>query len=235
MNPIVFSHKGKRENNQDFVLKERINSEFDLFLIADGMGGYQNGEIAARIVAESILAYLSTIKKVNEKEIQRAINKANLAIKQKVHDTGTKMGATVGGVIINDNQAYGFWVGDVMIFHFNNKKLQFESSSHTLINNIKKNGSLKSSEYISKYRHIVTKSIQGEISYSTIDYLEFGRMTEDDFIIICSDGVHDIINGIELENIFSLNISLKESVKKIEQRCLAESSDNFSMILIQII
>ena len=196
------------------------------------MGGYQNGEIAARIVAESILAYLSTIKKVDEKEIQRAINKANLAIKQKVHDTGTKMGATVGGVIINDNQAYGFWVGDVMIFHFNNKKLQFESSSHTLINNIKKNGSLKSSEYISKYRHIVTKSIQGEISYSTIDYHEFGRMTEGDLIIICSDGVHNIINGFEMERILGANITIPKSIQMFEIKCKEESEDNYSLIAI---
>jgi serine/threonine protein phosphatase PrpC len=233
MNSIVFSHKGKRDINQDFVLTERINSTLELFLITDGMGGYENGETAAKLVAENVLAYLSTIKKVNEKEIQHGINKANLAIKQKIHDTGSKMGATAGGVVVFENQVYCFWVGDVMIFHFNKKKLQFESSPHTLINKIKKNGSLKSIENISKYRHVVTKSIQGEISHSTIDYHKFGRMTEEDLIIICSDGVHDIINGFEMEGILSANNSIRESLSIFEQRCFLESKDNFSLILIQ--
>ena len=54
MKSIVFSHKGKREVNQDFVLVQNINPETYLHLIADGMGGYEHGEIAAKLVAAPV-------------------------------------------------------------------------------------------------------------------------------------------------------------------------------------
>ena len=77
MKSIVFSHKGKREINQDYVLIQNMNPEAFLFLIADGMGGYEHGEVASKMVSENIFTFLSTIKQINEEQIQKAINKAN--------------------------------------------------------------------------------------------------------------------------------------------------------------
>ena len=77
-----FSNKGKRKSNQDYLFSKSINPDCILNMVVDGMGGYEYGEVASKLVAENIHTYLSTVQEINEKEIQKAVNKSNLIIKQ---------------------------------------------------------------------------------------------------------------------------------------------------------
>ncbi len=230
MKSIVFSHKGKREVNQDFVLVQKINHETNLYLIVDGMGGYEDGEIASKMVAENILTYLMTIKKVDEAQIQKAINKANLALRQHREKNKTKIGATVGGVILQGNQAICFWVGDIKIFHYKNNRLIRESTSHTLMNEVIKNGSIKDPKQISKYKHVVTRSVQGDVEHSQIESFTQENLDVSDLFLICSDGVHNLYNGFHLQQILNTSDSNESAMKQIEERLLSDAKDNFSVI-----
>lgn len=230
MKSIVFSHRGKREVNQDFVLLQIINSGTYLYLITDGMGGYDHGEIAAKIVAESVLTFLSTVEIINESQIQKAINKANLAIRQLREKNSTKIGATLGGVILQANQATCFWVGDVKIFHYKNNRLIKESTSHTLMNEVISNGSIKDPKQISKYKHVVTRSIQGDVEHSQIELFTVENLDDSDLFLVCSDGVHDLYDGIHLQQILNTSDSNEEAFNRIEKRLLDDAKDNFSLI-----
>lgn len=234
MKTIIFSHKGKREVNQDFVLVQNINPKTYLYLIADGMGGYEHGEIAAEIVAENILTYLSTVEIIDKEKIQKAINKANLAIKQVKKNKNIKLGATVGGLILQSNQATCFWVGDVKIFHFRNNKLVRESTSHTLMNEIISNGSINDPKQIIKYKHVVTRSVQGDVKLSQIETFTQGNINDSDLFLVCSDGVHDLYDGINLQQVLNTSESLEEAFNQIEKRLISEAKDNFSLITLQI-
>jgi len=230
MNSIIITNKGKRKVNQDYVLSKEIHPGNYLFLVADGMGGYTHGEIASEIVAENILTYLSTINQVTQEEIQMAVNKANLAIKQYIVDTNEKLGSTLGGVIVNNEEAICFWVGDVKIFMFRDEHLIYESKPHSLINELISNGSLVNDIQVSKYKHIVTRSVQGDRKNSSIGYKELGKIKEEDLLIICSDGVHDIIDGIQIQQILKSSKNIEQSLKKVEDKLLVEANDNYSII-----
>jgi len=232
MKSIVFSHKGKREVNQDYVLVHDISFDTRIYLIADGMGGYDHGEIAAKMVAENILTYLSTVEKIDETQIQKAINKSNLAIRQLREKKITKVGSTVGGVIIQGNRATCFWVGDVKIFHFRNNKLVFESQAHTLMNELISNGSIKDPKQINKYKHVVTRSVQGDIEHSQIGSFTQENIDKSDFFLVCSDGVHDLYDGMLIQQLFNSSPSIKEAISVIEERLVKEAKDNFSLITI---
>lgn len=228
----IVTHKGKRKENQDIVLVHALNPTHTLYLIADGMGGYERGEQAAKIVAESIFIHLSTLKDIDSKDIQKAVNKANLAIRQHKQTINEKMGATVGGIIVSANKVQCFWVGDVKIFHFRDNKFQFETSPHTLMNEIKSNGSITDTAQLSKYKHVVTRSVQGDIALSELDYVVLKDLTEKDTLIICSDGVHDILNGIDIAQKLGVTGNFETALSMIENRLLAEAQDNFSLIAI---
>ena len=143
------------------------------------------------------------------------------------------MGATIGGVIIEDSTALFFWVGDVKIFHFKNNKLCYESSEHTLVKEISRNGTINNPEQLSKYQHIVTRSVQGDIERSQISTMELTNITSNDLIIICSDGVHNIIDGRTIEFILNSSNNLDNAIEIITNRLKLESIDNASLILIK--
>jgi serine/threonine protein phosphatase PrpC len=234
MKSIVFSHKGKRKDNQDYILVNEIKPGSFLYFIADGMGGYEHGDVAAKKVSESVSTYLSKVEKLDAIEVQNAINQANVTVNQLKDKYDSKVGATVGGVLLHSNQAFCFWVGDVKIFHFKKNELAKESESHTLINEVKKNGSIKDPDQINKYRHVVTRSVQGNIELSLIDSFIIDKFDSSDLILICSDGVHDLYDSLSLQYILKNSNSIEDSITKIEIDLLEQSKDNFSLISIQL-
>ena len=235
MTITTFSDKGQRATNQDFILVSPIHSDYNLYLIADGMGGYGNGEQAAKIVAENILTYLSTVKEITEKEVQKAVNKANLAIRQYKQDKAEKMGATVGGVVLHANKGFCFWVGDVAIFHYQHKHLHFESQPHTLMNELRRNGSISDKAQLLKYKHVVVRSVQGDITLSQVDCVELDTLTNNDLLIVCSDGVHDVLDGYQIHQILNTSENVEAALMKIEQQLRVEAKDNFSLIALDLI
>jgi len=230
MNSLIFTHKGKREINQDLIISRNINASTYLLMVVDGMGGHEKGEIASQIILESISTYLSTRNLVDDLSIQKAINKANLAIKQ-FHAGSNSMGATAGGLVIQNNKAKCFWVGDVKILHFRGRKLEYETHSHSLINEIIENGSIVGADRISKYRHIVTRSIHGDIKTSGADIYNFGEIDEDDLFMVCSDGVHDILDALQIQKMLEQSTS-ERVFSNIKERLLNEAKDNFSIGLV---
>lgn len=232
MKSLIFTHKGKRESNQDIVAIKKISPDIFFFCVADGMGGYDDGEIAARIASESITTYLSNVPEIDKNQIQKAVNKANLAVRQFKEQSGHKLGTTLGGIITIADKAICFWVGDVKIFHFQHQHLVFESRTHTLMNDVKEKGSITNPEQLNRYRHVVTSSIQGEIDRSKIDFYTAGSVNAQDLFIICSDGVYEYIDGMHLEQLLCLNLSYAETMALIEHRLKDEAVDNYSMILI---
>ncbi|WP_329806416.1 PP2C family protein-serine/threonine phosphatase [Flavobacterium facile] len=227
-----FSHKGKRKSNQDYLFSKAINSDCNLHLVVDGMGGYEYGDIASKLVAENIHTYLSTVNEITEKEIQKAVNKSNLIIKQKSDDLKTKIGATLGGAIIFKNTAFLFWVGDVKIIHVSNKEVLFETHSHTLINQMIDNGNVINN--IERYKHVVTRSVYGNIKDSIIDCHSISNLLPNDLIIIYSDGVSDILNSYQVNTVFNSSNTIQEGINQVEALCEIEAKDNFSMIVTQV-
>lgn len=218
---------GKRETNEDVIYTGILNSGALFFMIADGMGGYEKGDEAAKIISESIFTFLNYAEKIDESAIQKSIQKANLAIKQFNTKNNIKSGATIGGIIIEGNSSHLFWVGDVMIFQIRKWKILFQSKSHTLINSLKESNNITDTKSIEKYRHIVTRSISGKPSESIIGYW-FNHYSNNDLFIICSDGVH---NTISMEKLIVM-LSEEENLESIGQRLEKESLDNYSMIVI---
>ena len=232
MKSISYSNKGKRATNQDLILEyETVDGSY-LFAVIDGMGGYENGEIAAKMVSENIETYLSSVGSIDTFHIQKAINKSNLAIRQQQSALSTNMGATIGGVIIKDSSVIYFWVGDVKVIHFRNNKLLFESTSHNLVNDLVQNGTLQELSQLSKYKHVVTRSIQGDLKTSKVEIESNIFYGNTDLLIVCSDGVHDLFASLQIENLLNKAESPLMLKAELEARLLRDASDNFTFGII---
>ncbi len=233
MKAVAVSHKGKRDINQDLILEYTALDGSYLFAVIDGMGGYESGEIAAKMVSENIETYLTTVGTINAFHIQKAINKSNLAIRQQKTGIPESMGATIGGVIIKGTDATYFWIGDVKILHFRNNKLFFESIPHSLVNDLVENGSITEPSQLSKYRHVVTRSIQGDIKNSQAEIHSNSFHSKTDLLFVCSDGVHDHLESLQLENILDQFESPFALKTVLESRLKRDASDNFTFGIVE--
>lgn len=229
---VAASHTGKRDVNQDLTLEYTAIDGSYLFAVIDGMGGYDSGEIAARMVSENIETYLSTVGTIDAFHIQKGINKSNLVIRQQKSVTAESMGATIGGVIINGTDLTYFWIGDVKILHFRNKKLLFESSPHSLVSDLVENGSITKPSQLSKYRHVVTRSIQGDIKNSQADISTNTFNPNTDLLIICSDGVHDHFESLQIERLLDQISSRLQLKEELESKLKRDASDNYTFGII---
>lgn len=232
MKAITFSDKGKRDINQDLTLEYNAIDGSYLFAVIDGMGGYNHGEIAARIISENIVTYLSTVGTIDAFHIQKAINKSNLALRQQKPESSETMGATIGGVIIKGSSVSYFWVGDVKILHFRKKKLLFESLPHSLVSELIKNKSITEPSQLSKYRHIVTRAVQGDLKSPHAEISSNSFDDSSDLLIVCSDGVHDLFASLQIEKLLN-EVEAPSLLKaKLESRLLEEASDNYTLGII---
>lgn len=221
MNIISHTGIGARKENQDIILISELQNDMSLYLVVDGMGGYENGFEAAKIIIENIDSYLKTCKEITSTEIDIALKKANLAIKQFNEATSNKSGATLGGIIRSADKSLIFWLGDVTICLFDGENISYKSKAHSLINSLVESGKVLTTDNINKYKHIVTKSISGKREIIEKGFFEISNNDYDKFLI-CSDGVTDTIsfNDFVKVNINDLNAVLKD-----------KSKDNYSYIL----
>jgi len=224
----LFSEKGQRENNQDYILSKDINTDSSIHIIADGMGGYEKGLIAAQIVTNTIANNLTdTLLQNSEEIILDAITQANNQIAQIKTRENIKMGTTLAGVYIHRNHFLAFRVGDVKIIHISNNKIVFESKDHSLINQLKDTNLNPSTTALNDIRHIVTRSIQGDNNKFHPDFYS-GKINSGDRILICSDGFLELI---DTNNINIINFEKLNKLQKIAQDC----KDNASVILLEFV
>jgi serine/threonine protein phosphatase PrpC len=228
MKIFSYTDKGIRETNEDYIKSETLSDSISLHIVADGMGGYEYGEVASKIATEAIFQYLAgcTIQGDIPILIQLAVKFANSQILTLRDQYQTKLGTTIAGILIIDSTAYAFWLGDVQIQHFRDSKQLFISESHTLINEMKKNGSVSIKE-IERYKHIVTKSLSGTPLDSNFPVIQI-QLQQGDTICICSDGFN---NSIDVSSLISKpDLDIVEKFKKLEN----SNEDNYSIVKIQL-
>ena len=114
-----------------------------------------------------------------------------------------------------------------MIYQINKENVLFQTRSHTLVNSLLETESIKEEKSLEKYKHIVTRSISGKPSESSIGY-QLIQFSKDDSFIICSDGVH---NTVSLEQIL-MYINQENGIQQLEREFLKDSQDNYSIITI---
>ena len=134
MTTYQYSNKGRRKTNQDFLLYKNTAEEPQIFICADGMGGYSHGEVAARVVSESILEFIEDNYHIYNPEqlIKEAIIYGNDSLMLKKLALGVgKMGTVITILMITGNIAYVSWLGDSRVYQYRNSQEIYRTQSQT--------------------------------------------------------------------------------------------------------
>lgn len=184
MKVFKYSNIGNREQNQDYLVSTKLGQDSSLHLVADGMGGYECGDIASKIVGDSYVYGLS-----RNMSIEDATREASNNIQIERRNLGVaKIGSTVAGVLICGMKATIFWAGDSRVYLFRNKEQLFQTEDHSILNELSRKKKL-SFEERERYGHIITRSIMGNPD-DMVDTCEM-TLQEGDELLICSDGLYN--------------------------------------------
>ena len=192
---------GRRSNNEDSFLYQQIDNETYLFIVADGMGGSEHGEVASRLVVDTFTAY---IKKTFQEPIQAAqlksvlevgFEKAQIAIKEEVEKDAEHLGMGTTLVVLLIQGANYVWgnIGDSRLYQIDSNGIEQITRDHTYIEDILKDegeGSI-SAENLSQLSHIITRSISGSSDKPDIypEGSSFLTLDSQKMFILCSDGL----------------------------------------------
>jgi serine/threonine protein phosphatase PrpC len=222
--------KGRiREQNEDtYGFKENI------FVVADGMGGHQAGEIASAIAVETILA--ANITTAIELELSQAIQKANDSILAAVSQCPELdgMGTTVAVLVVRTSMVYLAHVGDSRIYHYSERQLVQLTQDHSLVAELVKNGEISASE--AKHhpqRNILTQALgsKGEMQ------IEFQRLacSSGDKFLICSDGLSGMVDEATIATVLELDQEPQVLAEKLVNLANEHGgNDNITVIIVEI-
>lgn len=223
----------QRSNNEDAVL---CNQQLGLWLVADGMGGHAAGEIASGIAVETIEQAVT-----NGAEIDSAINKAHHAVingaKQGRGHYG--MGSTVVALHSRGERYQVAWVGDSRAYLWSNHpsgdyELTRLSTDHSYVQMLYQSGIINADELESHpEKNVITQCLgSNELSDVHVDMVE-GRWHNNDWIILCSDGLNDTVNDQTICDILYDSANPRLAVNSLLQEALKNGGkDNISIVVV---
>ena len=209
----------KRTNNQDYANQFVNRAGMIMILLADGMGGHRAGNIASEMAVTDLgAAWVDTqIDSING--VREWFAEHLETENQKVHQFGQDeeykgMGTTLEALAIIGTQAIYAHVGDSRIGLVRGDSYRQLTSDHSLVNELLKAGQITPEEAERHpQRNIITQSI-GQKSEVQPD-VGMISLEDDDYIILNSDGLSNMISESEIYDIMTSDLSLSEKAETL--------------------
>ncbi|WZL74789.1 Stp1/IreP family PP2C-type Ser/Thr phosphatase [Clostridiaceae bacterium 35-E11] len=203
----AYSHIGQvREINEDayYISSNALN----LFIVADGMGGHNAGEVASNVAISSIKNFMEqNMDKYIDKEdktickiLKEAILEANhkIFLKSKEEESCQGMGTTLTVALIL-SKVYVGHVGDSRAYIIQRDDILQITQDHSLVAELVRNGSITENEAKNHpQRNMITRAL-GTDENVTIDIYTLD-LKKDDTIVLCTDGLSNAIEANEIKN-----------------------------------
>ena len=221
----TFSHIGKRPQNEDRILVKNNDKSQGLFLIADGMGGCSYGGEAAQIAVDSIAELIFQHPIFPDIGIIREVMNETSKRIRGIHD---EAGATVGGILMGEERAIMFWLGDVRIYVLKSSGELTISNDHSLIGRLKKEQVVISPEAIRKYSNVVTGYLGMGQEIQAMGYHEFA-IEDETRGLICSDGIHQNVNPELIQSLLKADLRPSQFNQEILNMGIADNNSYLSI------
>jgi protein phosphatase len=222
-----------RPNNEDVWV---AMPEIGFFALADGMGGHQAGEKAAKEAVEHLsnsIKNMASCDPLNRMlELKSAIEKANAWVYQlsKEDESFSGMGTTLCCLLWMDDAVIYAHVGDSRLYRLRNQKLELLTQDHSLFAKWVKAGLKSHTPY--PYKNVITRAIG--TAPKAHPEVAISRPQEGDLYFLCTDGLSDVLPPDDIEKIIISSQNLGSAAKKLIQKAkIKGSSDNITILLVK--
>ena len=228
-----------REINEDAFYISNSLDEVQLYMLADGMGGYNGGEIASKLAIQSAKNYIENNFKEIEKDkdsiiqlIGSSIEYANMVVYEKAKENKelSGMGTTLEICLIYNNRAFIGHVGDSRIYRVRKQFIRKLTQDHSYVQKLVKEGTItKEQAEHHPQKNMLMKAL-GCNAFVEPDVMVKGFL-KDDIIIMCSDGLSNLVDQETIYEMASKNI--EQGTKDLVQ--LAKDRGGYDNITVVII
>lgn len=228
-----------RDMNQDYYYVSGQEEQIKLFILADGMGGYNGGEIASSLATTSVKNYISNnfYKIEHDKEsilnlIKNAVEYANMIVYEKSKEDKELegMGTTLDVCLIYNNRVYIGHVGDSRVYRIRKEFIRKLTVDHSYVQELVKDGTITKEEaYNHPKKNMLMKAL-GCTAYVEPDVMVKGFI-KDDILLMSSDGLTNMLNDEEIYNIIKDNPELA-SEKLVQRANELGGYDNITVVII---
>lgn len=228
----------RRKKNQDYIYisNEKIGSLDNLYIVADGVGGSNAGEVASEA---SIDFFEQFIYETEDDEVLdllvSALSYANEEVFKlsKTNKQYQDMGTTLLATTIKNGKIFIAHVGDCRLYGIRNNKIVQITSDHTYAMDLFKAGVISKEEAENSINaNALTRAIGTEKTVKA-DAL-FCDVFQDDIFIMCSDGLSDMVTNDEILEIATKNISTEDKVENLIKKANDNGGkDNIAVIVIE--
>jgi protein phosphatase len=223
------SELGLRSNNEDKCgyLPEST------YVVCDGVGGLDKGEIASDIVCSSILDVYAQDANCSI-DWALPLAESRLASYLEANQNSQGMATTLTLAQVREDGVYVAWVGDSRIYQFRSGKIHYVTKDHSWVNEAVDLGLITLEESINHPKsNIITRAVQANKPVKA-DIKLITDILAEDYFLLCSDGVLESWDNSELEDLFFLGESPAAIVSKLKLKCEKLSKDNFTALVFKI-
>jgi serine/threonine protein phosphatase PrpC len=236
----ALSIAGRRDNNEDAIC---ARPDLGLFVVADGMGGYEGGEVASALAVEAIHELvrrtagdadvtwpykIDPTRTIVENEVLVATRLANERITARRSGELREMGSTVVVLRLEDDHAVIGHVGDSRLYRLRAGAVMQLTIDHSLAAQMEANGMKPAADW--QWRHVVTRALGTTTGEPEIARLE---ACAGDVYLLCSDGLSEVLDCDEIAALLSHPPELACRAL-IDAAYAAGSRDNISAVVVRV-
>ncbi|NID09439.1 PP2C family protein-serine/threonine phosphatase [Fibrivirga algicola] len=225
--PVGFTRQGRASKNEDYILPtaKRATDSDRLFLVCDGEGSEQQGELASLLAAETLQAYMRThpTEHVDVTYLQGAINAVekafDRAIREEVEANLAGMSTTLTLLSLHQRGVTIAHIGDSRVYHIRAGQILYQIPNNRATSE----------------QAVLTQSIQGSKLPAKPDVYETQDVAADDYFFLCTAGFLEAFTSTDLaQTLLSRTLTDRQKVAVLLDQCAEQSTDNYSGYMIHV-
>lgn len=228
--PLAIWELGQRDNQEDSIFPAfgKATDDDRLFILCDGMGGHEHGEVASQTVCKAMSDTILSLSKQSftDDDLLDALQTAYRQLDCLDNSHLRKMGTTLCLLYFHQGGLTAAHIGDSRIYHTRPKenRILFQSRDHSLVYDLYQAGEISYEEMrTSLQKNIITRAIQpGEENRVRPAIVHIADIQPGDYFYICSDGMLEQMSNDELCRLLSAD----GSDEKKRMQLIAATSDN---------
>lgn len=241
-NPVYLNEIGRRSNQEDSIYPEigQATTESKIFIVCDGMGGHEHGEVASQTVCDTLSNYINSHWDggyFSDDLLFDALQATICQINKLDDDSVRKPGTTMTFLCLHRGGVLVAHIGDSRIYHIrpSEQSILYKSRDHSLVYDLFLAGEITQEEMTTyDKKNVLTRAILPNMDREPkADIVHITDVQAGDYFVLCTDGLLEKMSDQELIGLFIKNSSNEEKCQDLLQMT-QENADNHSAYIIQI-